>query len=60
MFSARRAKSYSGADGKTTGERLRACYYSMVNLQGTREVEAIDPRGRAGFITLQLVDLFSL
>ena len=28
----------------------------MVNLQGTREVEAIDPQGRAGLITLWLLD----
>ena len=40
------------ADAKTIRERLPGCYYSMVNLQGTREVEAIDPQGRAGFITL--------
>ena len=44
------------ADGKTIRERLPGCYYSMVNLQGTREVEAIDPQGRAGFITLWLLD----
>jgi hypothetical protein len=57
MFSACRAKCYERRKRHDNQRKVTSLLLFDGQLTGTRQVEAIDPRGRAGFITLQLLDL---